>query len=740
MTTTMSTYTSYLSVNRDMKASLNRVASQGAVSTETKYYEDNIGKVKSVDDLLGNYRLYSYAMKAYGLEDMTYAKAFMKKVLESDLSDSSSFANSLSDTRYAKFAAAFNFGTTTETAQTSVQEDNLTTAYKDSFDQEQTDIKAANATYASGIDSITSVDDLLSNSDLRTYVLTAYGIDPTTTSNTYLKQVLTSDLSDSDSFANQTVTTDDDGNKDNRFLQLAEAFNFNTDGSVNGSIQTDDQKALTQDSYVYNKSTYPSDLAAEANQDYYERKISTITNVDDLVADSHLLAYVKTAFGISTEFPSTVKAILTSDPDDSNSAAAIMGYSDVPSYFNFQSDGTLADGDSVQDATQLADTNSAYKTAFQENETSDIDDAVSNYETRIKTVTSLDDFLTSNAKDDVDGNDKMTEIWDVALRAYGIDPDEVSTNQLRKILTSDTTDSKSYANKSGDERFVNLANAFNFDSDGKLEEPILAQSQSVTENYVSEYETQKTKYLTGTAKKTAQTAAETEATYFQTQMQTITTAKQFLSDSRLVDFVLTAKGIDPKSVKSDDLKKMFSSDLSDPNSFVNQQSDTTYAEIVSSFNFDKDGNITEDAIGSAQQRGEVLQTVNNYYQQSLEEQEGDTNEGVRLALYFQRMAPDITSAYQILGDTALFSFFTTSYNLSSYISNMDVDKQADLVNKYIDISKLSDPDYVEKMEKRFTALYDSANKTTTSAAETILSGSSSISSDTLLAVAQLSSK
>lgn len=36
-------------------------------------------------------------MKACGLEDMTYAKAFMKKVLESDLSDSSSFANSLSD-------------------------------------------------------------------------------------------------------------------------------------------------------------------------------------------------------------------------------------------------------------------------------------------------------------------------------------------------------------------------------------------------------------------------------------------------------------------------------------------------------------------------------------------------------------------------------------------------------------------------------------------------------------------
>ncbi len=63
-----------------------RVAA-GLVERQTKYYKENIGNVKSVDEFLNNYQLYSYAMDAFGLGEMTYAKAFMKKVLDSDLND-----------------------------------------------------------------------------------------------------------------------------------------------------------------------------------------------------------------------------------------------------------------------------------------------------------------------------------------------------------------------------------------------------------------------------------------------------------------------------------------------------------------------------------------------------------------------------------------------------------------------------------------------------------------------------
>ncbi|MGY3409757.1 hypothetical protein ACVWZV_005870 [Bradyrhizobium sp. GM5.1] len=105
----VSTYFSYSYITRNLKQSLTRVEQQQDVAREAAYYKAHIGKVKSVDDFMKDYRLYHYATKAYGLEDMAYAKAFMKKVLESDLSDANSFVNQLVDKRYREFAAAFSF-------------------------------------------------------------------------------------------------------------------------------------------------------------------------------------------------------------------------------------------------------------------------------------------------------------------------------------------------------------------------------------------------------------------------------------------------------------------------------------------------------------------------------------------------------------------------------------------------------------------------------------------------------
>src|ERR1700712_1993340 len=121
----ISTYLGYTIASRDMTTTLGNIAKQAATKRDAAYYDANIGSVKTVDDLLGNYRLYSYAMKAYGLEDMTYAKGMMKQVLTSGLSPDKRFANRLTGSRYKAFAAAFNFGATTNVPQTSDQEDDM---------------------------------------------------------------------------------------------------------------------------------------------------------------------------------------------------------------------------------------------------------------------------------------------------------------------------------------------------------------------------------------------------------------------------------------------------------------------------------------------------------------------------------------------------------------------------------------------------------------------------------------
>ncbi len=112
------TYTSYKLITADLQTSLKRVSEQPDVKRETEYYLAKIGSVKSVDEFFADDRLYNYAMKAHGLEDMAYAKAFMRKVLTEGVDDKEAFANQLSDTRYKELAESLNFARHGELATT----------------------------------------------------------------------------------------------------------------------------------------------------------------------------------------------------------------------------------------------------------------------------------------------------------------------------------------------------------------------------------------------------------------------------------------------------------------------------------------------------------------------------------------------------------------------------------------------------------------------------------------------
>jgi len=204
----VTTYFSYNYIAHNLKQSLTRVEQQPDVAREAAYYKANIGKVKTVDDLMKDYRLYHYATKAYGLEDMAYAKAFMKKVLESNLSDPTSFVNKLVDKRYREFAAAFSFtGGAKPVAQSENQTDEmigLYTATKNS----QVDALASDSTYYSTeIGNISSADQLLNNDRLRNYVYSAFGLDESKWPRDTISQVLRSDPSDPNSYVNITFAS-----------------------------------------------------------------------------------------------------------------------------------------------------------------------------------------------------------------------------------------------------------------------------------------------------------------------------------------------------------------------------------------------------------------------------------------------------------------------------------------------------------------------------------------------------
>lgn len=102
------TYLTYRLAAADLTKTLDRAAKQPQVAREVAYWKENIGNVKDVDGFVADRRLVNFAMKAFGLEDMAYAKAFVKKLLNEG-TVSGSMANRLSDQRYRDFVSTLNF-------------------------------------------------------------------------------------------------------------------------------------------------------------------------------------------------------------------------------------------------------------------------------------------------------------------------------------------------------------------------------------------------------------------------------------------------------------------------------------------------------------------------------------------------------------------------------------------------------------------------------------------------------
>ncbi len=362
-----------------------------------------------------------------------------------------------------------------------------------------------------------------------------------------------------------------------------------------------------------------------------------------------------------------------------------------------------------------------------------IEEIVANYKTRMSDTRTLDnfsdvdsinDFLKTNKTGDLDKtNDDLPDLYQVALQAYGLTEEELSKSVMRRLLASDPYDPEGYVASFKDDRITQLARAFNFDGEGNASIQLQALSPAAMAKYATNYKSHVTMLMKdGPLKEKASKDATEEVDYFAKTMKSVQSLDDFLEDDRLTGLILKSVGLDPKDYDEETLQKIFTSDPDDANSYLNTKADTKFKNLVADFNFDTVGNLTRAKLGIVQDQGALDRTQDAYLQQTLETQEGETNDGTRLALYFARKAPDITSLYSILGDKALFQVITTAYNLPSQISSMDVDKQVALLEKFVDLKDLGNSKKVDKLVKRFTAMYDIQNVTTQSPALQILTG------------------
>ena len=187
----------YLKRTRDAQQGL--FQNSAVVSRETKAFAEKIERVETSDQLMADRAVLKVALGAFGLSEDINNRAFIKKILDSDLSDTKSLANRLADKRYLAFAQAFNFA---------------------SPDGPSLPDAAAPGELFERMAGLSSADDLLADRSLLRASLAQFGLEDNIANTYFLKQVLVSDLSDPSSFANRMP--------DKRLVDFARAFDFFT--------------------------------------------------------------------------------------------------------------------------------------------------------------------------------------------------------------------------------------------------------------------------------------------------------------------------------------------------------------------------------------------------------------------------------------------------------------------------------------------------------------------------------
>jgi hypothetical protein len=198
----------------------------------------------------------------------------------------------------------------------------------------------------------------------------------------------------------------------------------------------------------------------------------------------------------------------------------------------------------------------------------------------------------------------------------------------------------------------------------------------------------------------AEPAVKTATAYYQANIGKVTTVQGLVSNYRLLSYALQAYGLGDQVDDKALITKVLEGGVTNPKSLANTLPNPAWKAFAAAFDFGATGAAAPNSASS------VATTTNDYVEQQLESDQGETDPGVQLALYFARVAPTVTSAYGILGNQNLLEVVQTIFGLSSTASTSQIDAEAAAVTKLVPIADLQDPKKLQNLVERFTAGYD----------------------------------
>jgi hypothetical protein len=202
------------------------------------------------------------------------------------------------------------------------------------------------------------------------------------------------------------------------------------------------------------------------------------------------------------------------------------------------------------------------------------------------------------------------------------------------------------------------------------------------------------RYQTMTA---AEPAVKTASAYYAANIGKVTSISAFVNNYRLLSYALDAYGLGDQINSKALITQVLQGGVSNPKSLANTLQGGKWLAFAKAFS-------SIGSSGSTVATQSAIQTTeSDYTEQQLEMDQGNSDPGVELALYFQRVAPTVTTAYGMLADKNLLEVVQTIFGISS---TSNIDKEAKEITNLLPLSELQDPTKLKQLVERFTTMYD----------------------------------
>ncbi len=298
------------------------------VKRETEYFKENISKISSADEFVSDTRILRFALSSYGLEEELFKTAYIKRILESDLSDAQSAANRISDPRWQNFAQAFIKSTPELPGplQEGFSSKQIAKSYAVELSRyktdEQVDILTADSDkFRTLMKNIKTTDDLLKseNRNALNFVKKAFNLENDTSSNTQIAEYLNA--------VNFSASPPEGWQEARKALSF---FDDIASAAAVGSSVSKDTKP-NSDKVIENivKIRFEQELKNASGVTAYTEKSETfrdvlrslesVDDIDALLDDTATMQFLKESFNLSkdTTDKATIKTYLT-QADDTN--------------------------------------------------------------------------------------------------------------------------------------------------------------------------------------------------------------------------------------------------------------------------------------------------------------------------------------------------------------------------------------------------------------------------------------